>query len=80
MNNDTNDGSKFLHPAVFPDKLAIDHIISWSDIGNTVMDPFLGSGTTAIAAKQLKRNFIGIELSQKYCDIANERLKQETLF
>ena len=44
-----------------------------------ILDPFLGSGTTAVAAKQLKRNFIGIEISPDYCKIANERLRVETL-
>ena len=44
-----------------------------------VLDIFMGSGTTAVACKQLKRNFIGIEISQKYCDIANQRLRQEIL-
>jgi len=50
-----------------------------SDEGDTILDPFLGSGTTAVACKQLKRNFIGIEISQKYCDIANQRLRQNIL-
>jgi len=48
--------------------------------GDTVLDPFMGSGTTAVACKQLRRNFIGFELSQKYVDIANKRLSQETIF
>jgi len=48
--------------------------------GDTVLDPFMGSGTTAVACKQLQRNFIGFELSQKYVDIANRRLQQDTLF
>ena len=47
--------------------------------GDVVLDPFLGSGTTAVGCKQLKRNFIGIEISKKYCQIANERLRQEIL-
>ena len=47
-----------------------------SDEGMVILDPFIGSGTTAVACKQLKRNFIGIEISPEYCKIANERLRQ----
>ena len=65
----------FKHPAVFPEKLAEDHIISWSNDGDTILDPFSGSGTTAKMAKKNRRNYVGIEMSQKYCDIANERLR-----
>ena len=43
--------------------------------GQTVLDPFIGSGTTAVACKELKRNFIGVEISEKYCEAANERIK-----
>jgi len=67
-------GARSLHPAVFPEAIAHDHIISWSNEGDTVFDPFLGSGTTGLAAKQLNRNFIGIEKVEKYYDIAQERL------
>lgn len=59
------------HPAMFPFQLAYDHIISWSNEGNVVLDPFMGSGTVANAATSLKRNYIGFEISQEYCDIAN---------
>ena len=48
--------------------------------GDTVLDPFLGSGTTAVACKQLHRNFIGVEISEKYCEIARNRLSQDSLF
>ncbi len=62
------------HPAVFPEKLAHDHIVSWSNEGDTVLDPFMGSGTTGKMAKQLGRNFIGIELDETYFNIAKERI------
>ena len=70
----TKDNFAYKHPAMFPEKLAKDHIKSWSDEDDVVLDPFMGSGTTAKMAKILNRNFIGFELSQKYCDIANKRL------
>ena len=65
---------KGLHPAVFPEKLAQDHILSWSNEGDLVLDTFLGSGTTAIMAKENNRNYIGFEISKEYCDIAEKRL------
>ena len=67
------------HPAIFPEQLAKDHIMSWSNPGDTVLDPFLGSGTTARACKDLGRKCIGIEISKEYCDIAVKRLAQEVL-
>lgn len=67
-------GKGFNHPASFPYKLATDHIISWTKEGDVVLDPMVGSGTTAIASLKNKRNFIGIEISQEYCEIAQRRL------
>lgn len=67
------------HPAPFPLSLANDHIISWSNEGDTVFDPFMGSGTTGIAARSLNRNFIGIELDETYFKLAEERINQSTL-
>ena len=64
------------HPAMFPEKLAHDHIISWSNEGDTVLDCFVGSGTTGAAAVNLGRNFIGIEKDEKYFDIARERIAE----
>ena len=66
-----------LHPTEKPVDL-IKTLIG-SNIGDLILDPFLGSGTTAVAAKQLGRNFIGIEISEKYVKIAKERLRQEVL-
>lgn len=63
------------HPAVFPEQLVHDHIISWSSEGDTVLDPFMGSGTTGKMAKQLGRNFIGIELDETYFNIAKTRIE-----
>ena len=64
----------YQHPAIFPYKLAHDHVLSWSNEGDVVLDPFMGSGTTGIACKQLDRNFIGIELDEKYLKIAEKRI------
>jgi site-specific DNA-methyltransferase (adenine-specific) len=69
-------GNRLGHPAVFPEKLAEDHILSWSNRGDVVYDPFMGSGTTAKMAKLNGRHFIGSEISQEYADIAKERLSK----
>ena len=66
--------------ANFPLELPSNCINLLSYKGDTVLDPFMGSGTTAVACKQLQRNFIGFEISQMYVDIANKRLQQETIF
>lgn len=66
---------KSKHPAPFPESIAKDHIISWSNKGDTVLDPFLGSGTSGKCAVELSRNFIGIEISKDYLDIAKIRIK-----
>ena len=62
------------HPAPFPCELARNHISSWSNEGDLILDPMCGSGTTCKAAQQLKRNYIGIDISQEYCEIALNRL------
>ena len=66
--------NKTSHPAVFPEQLANDHVLSWSNEGDVVLDPFMGSGTTGVACKNLNRNFIGIELDEKYFNIARDRI------
>lgn len=63
------------HPAVFPEKLALDHILSWSNEGDLVFDPFMGSGTTGKMALLNNRNFIGVELDENYYNIAKERIE-----
>lgn len=65
------------HPAVFPEQLARDHIISWSNEGDTVFDPMCGSGTTGAMAIQTGRNFIGFDVCQDYIDIAKRRIESE---
>lgn len=67
-------GGKTGHPAVFPEQLASDHILSWSNPGDVVFDPFMGSGTTAKMAMLNGRRFIGCEISEEYCNIIKERL------
>ena len=74
----TNSGTAN-HPAQFPEKLAENHIKSWSNEGDIILDPMNGSGTTTKMAKLLKRNFIGIDVSEEYCKIAQERLRQDIL-
>jgi site-specific DNA-methyltransferase (adenine-specific) len=69
-----NTEMKPLHPAQFPEDLVKDHIISWSNDGDLVYDPFTGSGTTGKVALSHKRNFIGSEISGEYCKIANDRI------
>jgi site-specific DNA-methyltransferase (adenine-specific) len=66
--------NKTTHPAIFPESLAKDHIVSWSNEGDTVLDCFLGSGTTGKVAKQLNRQFVGIEISPEYLEIAKKRI------
>lgn len=67
------------HPAAFSERLAADHIVSWSNEGDVVLDPFSGSGTTAKMAKHNGRKYIGIEVNAEYCDIAKTRLAQGVL-
>lgn len=64
------------HPAVFPEKLAYDHILTWSNEGDWILDPFCGSGTSGIASIKLNRNFIGIEKVKEYVELSNERISK----
>jgi DNA modification methylase len=69
-----NGNRTFKHPATFPINLATDHIFSWSSEGDTIFDPFMGSGTTGVAAKNLGRAFIGIEMDADYFAMASKRI------
>ena len=71
----TRDRIAFEHPAVFPEKLAEEHILSWSNRGELVFDPMVGSGTTCKIAKKLGRNYIGCDISEEYIRIAQHRVK-----
>lgn len=71
----SKDKESFEHPATFPERLAEDHILSWSNPGDLVYDPFAGSGTTLKMAKLNRRNYIGSEISSEYCDIMRRRLE-----
>lgn len=64
----------FRHPAIFPERLAEDQIATWTNEGDVVYDCFMGSGTTAVAACNMRRQFVGSEISEDYVEIANERL------
>jgi site-specific DNA-methyltransferase (adenine-specific) len=71
------DGSR--HPAAFPETLASRHVVSWSNVGDVVLDPFAGSGTTLKAAKELNRHWLGIEINPAYVEICKARLSQDVL-
>lgn len=72
--NCSRDEIAYQHPAIFPEQLAADHIISWSNEGDLVLDPMCGSGTTCKMAKELNRKYIGIDISAEYCKLTMKRL------
>jgi len=74
FNYSTKDKIAYNHPAIFPEKLAQDHILSWSNENDIVLDPMCGSGTTCKMAKLKNRKYIGIEISPEYCEIARKRV------
>ena len=72
--NSTKDDYAFEHPAIFPEKLVADHLLSWTNEGDTILDPFMGSGTTGKMCSVYNRNFIGIEVNKDYFEIAKKRI------
>lgn len=70
----TTDKIAYGHPAIFPEKLAEDQIMTWSNPNDIIYDPMCGSGTSLKMAKMLKRNWIGSEIAEEYVKIANTRL------
>jgi site-specific DNA-methyltransferase (adenine-specific) len=84
INNGAGFSSKdkiaFEHPAIFPESLAEDHILSWSNEGDIVLDPMAGSGTTLKMAKMNRRNYIGIDINQEYINLCERRINKVTLY
>ncbi len=69
--------NKTKHTAVYPIEIPLRHIKTWTNENDVVLDPFIGSGTTALAAIQLKRNFIGIEMNEEYYQLCVDRIKEK---
>jgi len=78
----TCDDVAFEHPAIFPEQLVADHMHSWSNEGDIVYDPFMGSGTVAKVSILMRRNYIGSEIAKEYCEIAEKRISlyKENIF
>ena len=70
----TENAKRLGHPAPFPEELPRRPILLYTDIGDVVLDPFMGSGSTAVAARKLQRRYIGYDLSEGYCQMARQRL------
>ena len=75
-NQTTKDSVAFEHPAIFPEQLAQDHILSWSNEGDAVLDPFMGVWYNSKMAQLNNRKWVGCEISQEYCDIVVKRLNE----
>jgi site-specific DNA-methyltransferase (adenine-specific) len=74
--NQTGDDKAFEHPAAFPEKLAYDHIISWSNPGDLILDPMCGSGTVPKMAIQAHRHYLGFDIAQEYVDLSKRRIAE----
>jgi DNA modification methylase len=70
----SKDSIAFEHPAIFPESLAEDHILSWSNEGDYILDPMCGSGTTLKMSKLNNRNYVGIDLNEEYVNLSNRRM------
>lgn len=70
----TKDDFAYQHPAIFPESLAEDHILSWCNEGDLVLDPMCGSGTTLKMAKLNNRNYIGIDINEEYVNLSQRRV------
>lgn len=79
LHGTTSDRSAFRHPAMFPERLAEDHILSWSAPGDLVLDPMCGAATTGKMALKHGRRFVGIDISEEYIAIARERLASHNM-
>lgn len=83
LGGSTNDREAFQHPAIFPEKLVEDHILSWSNPGDIVFDPMCGSGTTCKMAQKHDRHYIGCDISNEYAELTKQRIekhKSESFF
>ena len=76
LHGTTNDKMAFEHPALFPEKLAADHIVSWSNPGDLVVDPMCGASTTGKMALMNDRRYVGIDVSEEYIEISRRRLTE----
>lgn len=79
LGGSTNDKIAFQHTAIFPEKLAEDHILSWTKKGDVVFDPMCGSGTTCKMAAINKRHYVGCDISKEYVELTKKRLKRFNL-
>ena len=75
-NYSSKDSAAFEHPAIFPERLAKDHILTWSEENDLILDPFMGSGTTAVVCMETNRKYIGFEVDSTYYDVCLRRIEQ----
>lgn len=75
-NYSSKDDAAFEHPAIFPEALARDHILTWSNEDDLVLDPFMGAGTTAVCCIETNRKYVGFEVDENYYDVCNRRIAQ----